>query len=435
MLCSLVMKLNIPNTNKKRIIVVGGGFGGLNFLDRIDNKKFQIILIDKNNYHTFQPLLYQVAMGGLEPDSIAYPLRKYVKVLGKDVFFRLCELQEVKADENRIITSKGTLDYDFLVLAAGSQTNFFGDEKLRKYGLELKSVPNALDIRSMVLENLEMALMTEDKEERKELLNFVIVGGGPTGVELAGALSELKKFVFRKEYHDLDMDEMNIYLLEGLDRLLNGMSEKASEKTSQFLQKLGTSIHLNTMVEEYDGKVVRVGNGNSIPTSNLIWTAGVKGWVPAGIPGELIEKGNRIRVNKYCQAGNYENLFVIGDSAAMIADENPKGHPMLAQVAMQMGKLVAGNLNRMLKGKEAKSFSYKDKGVMATIGRKKAVADFNKIKMQGFMAWIVWLFVHLMFLVGYQNKLVVMLNWFVSYINYDSPLRLIIRPFNKPKDD
>ncbi|MDZ7743235.1 MAG: NAD(P)/FAD-dependent oxidoreductase [Bacteroidota bacterium] len=425
------MKLNIPNTKKERIIVIGGGFGGLKFLDRIDKKKFQIVLIDKNNYHTFQPLLYQVAMGGLEPDSIAYPLRKYVKVLGKDVFFRLCELQEVKADENRIITSKGTLDYDFLVLAAGSQTNFFGDEKLRKYGLELKSVPNALDIRSMVLENLEMVLMTDDKEERKKLLNFVIVGGGPTGVELAGALSELKKFVFRKEYHDLDMDEMNIYLLEGLDRLLNGMSEEASQKTSQFLEKLGTSIHLNTMVEEYDGKRVKTGMGKSIPTYNLIWTAGVKGWVPRGIPDDLIEKANRIRVNEYCQTGNYKNLYVIGDSAAMITEENPKGHPMLAQVAIQMGKRVANNLNSIAKGKDPKKFSYQDKGLMATIGRKKAVADFKNLKMQGFLAWVVWLFVHLIFLVGYQNKLVVLLNWFVGYINYDSPLRLIIRPFKK----
>ncbi|MCF8227374.1 MAG: NAD(P)/FAD-dependent oxidoreductase [Bacteroidales bacterium] len=425
------MSLNIPQTEKERIVVVGGGFGGLNFLKKINRKKFQIVLIDKNNYHNFQPLLYQVSMGGLEPDSIAYPLRKYVKGLGKEVFFRLCELQEIKPKEKKVITSRGELEYEHLVMAAGSQTNFFGNEAIKNYGLELKSVPNALDIRSIVLQNLEMALMTDDKEERKKLLNFVIVGGGPTGVELAGALSELKKFVFRKEYHDLDISEMNIYLLEGMDRLLGSMSEKASQKTYQYLEKLGTRIFLNTMVEDYDGEKVHTGDDNFIASFNLIWTAGVKGWVPKGIPDNLIAKGNRIKVNKYCQAEGIDNLFVIGDAAAMISKESTNGHPMLAQVAIQMGKQVAQNLNRIKKGKEPEAFHYNDKGVMATIGRKKAVADFKTLKLQGFLAWIVWLFVHLMFLVGYQNKLVVMLNWFIGYVNYDSPLRLIIRPFKK----
>ena len=423
------MELHIPHTGKPRVVIIGGGFGGLNLLDKLNKKKYQVVLIDRHNYHTFQPLLYQVAMGGLEPDSIAYPLRRYVKSLGDDVFFRLCEVEEVLPHENRIFTNKGVLNYDYLVIATGSQTNFFGNEDLQKYALQMKSVPHSLDLRSLILENLEEALMTKDKTERRRLLNFVIVGGGPTGVELTGALCELKKFVFRKEYHDLNIDEMNIYLLEGLDRLLNGMSEQAANKTKKFLEKLGAKIHLETMVEEFDGEKVKIGENEYIETNNLIWTAGVEGLMPKGLPEKHIVKGKRIKVNEYCGVDGFKNCFAIGDIAALISDENPKGHPMLAQVAMQMGKLVAGNLNREAKGKEWKSFEYRNKGVLATIGRQKAVADLNGFKTQGVLAWYIWLFVHLMFLVGFQNKLVVLINWFIGYINYDSPLRLIIRPF------
>lgn len=429
------MKLNIPATEKPRVVIIGGGFGGLNLIQKLKKKKFQIVLIDRHNYHTFQPLLYQVAMGGLEPDSIAYPLRKYISSKGKDMFFRLCEVEKISPEEQLVKTDKGELDYDFLVIATGSRTNYFGIESIQKNSLELKSIPHSLDLRSLLLQNLERALMTDDKDERARLLNFVIVGGGPTGVELAGALCELKKFVFRREYHDLDIDELNIYLLEGLDRLLNGMSEKASEKTYSYLEKLGARIRLKTMVEEYDGQKIEIGEDEVIPTYNLIWTAGVEGAFPDGIDKDNIDKGNRVRVNEYCQVKDHDNLFVIGDAAAMISEENPKGHPMLAQVAIQMAKLVGANLNKSIEAKSWERFKYKNKGVLATIGRNKAVADLPSMKVQGTFAWYIWLFVHLMFLVGFQNKLVVMMNWFIGYIRYNSPLRLIIRPFKRNNND
>ena len=427
--------MNIPQTNFPRVVIIGGGFAGLAAAKGLEKKQVQVVLIDKHNYHTFQPLLYQVATGGLEPDSIAFPIRKLFNNL-KYYHFRLAEVLQIHADKKEIETNIGFLNYDYLVLATGSKTNFFGNKNIEKHAMEMKSIPQSLNIRSLVLENLEEALLTSDFEERISLMSFVIVGGGPTGVELAGALAEMKKGILPKDYPDLDIRQMQIHIVQGADRLLDAMSEKASKKAEDFLTSLGVCIWKNTIVTDYNGKTVSTNTDDIFKSATVIWAAGVQGEMINGLSTEcIVERSNRVRVDEYNRVVGCTNVFAIGDVASMKSKEHPTGHGMMAQPAIQQGKLLAKNILAELKGKPLKVFKYKDKGSMATIGRNKAVVDLPTWKFQGVFAWFVWMFVHLFSLIGVRNKMIVFFNWVYNYIRFDRETRLIIRPFkNKNKD-
>ncbi|WP_417889842.1 NAD(P)/FAD-dependent oxidoreductase [Xanthomarina gelatinilytica] len=423
--------MNIPKSNHPRIVIVGGGFAGVSLVKQFANKKVQIVLLDKRNYHTFQPLLYQVSSSGLEPDSIAYPLRKIIKK-HDNIFFRLAEVSTIDPKSQQLITDIGSLSYDYLVIATGTKTNYFGNKAIETNSMPMKNVPQALNIRSLILQNFEKATIASSMEEREALLNFVIVGGGPTGVELAGAIAELKNHILPRDYHDLNAKDMQIHLLEGSSRVLPPMSEHASEKALEFLVKLGVIVHCNTFVKDYNGLVVSTNNGLILETETLIWAAGVTGNPIQGLNAEvLVDKANRYRVNRYNQVIGYHNIFALGDIAYMETERFPKGHPQVAQPAIQQGKLLGKNLIKLIEGKPLKAFEYRDKGSMATIGRNKAVVDLKAYKFAGFFAWFVWMFVHLMSLVGFRNRVVVFFNWTYNYINFDKAARLIIRPFKK----
>lgn len=421
--------MNIPKTDLPRVVIIGGGFAGMALTRKLLKEDVQVVIFDRNNYHTFQPLLYQVSTSGLEPDSIAYPLRKITRESNK-CFFRLAEVIAISAEKNSVKTNIGDLSFDYLVIATGSKTNFFGNQSIKEHGMWMKTVPQALNIRSLILENLEQAVITDDPEKRKALLNFVLVGAGPTGVELSGAIAELRNHVVPRDYPDIDIREMNIHLLEGLGRVLPPMSEKSSSKAHKFLEELGVQIHLNTMVESYDGHLVSTNTDLSIKSETFIWSAGVEGAPVNGLNASaIIEKARRYEVNAFNQVRGYENIFAIGDIALMPTEEYPKGHPMVAQPAIQQGKHLAKNLKRLLKGEELVPFEYHDKGTMATVGRNRAVVDLEKMRFSGFSAWFIWMFVHLWFLIGFRNRLVTFFNWVYNYVNYDKAARLIIRPF------
>lgn len=419
------MNIFSKNPESKRILIIGGGFGGIEIAKHIDTNKFEVLLVDKHNYFTFQPLLYQVATGGLEPDSVAYPLRK---ILGrhKRVVFRLAEVLHTNVNEKILETNIGDIPFDILVIAAGSTTNFFGMRETQENALSLKSVTDALNMRSFILQNFEAALLTENIEERKRLMNFVIVGGGPTGVEISGALAELKKHVLPNDYRELDISMMEITILESGANVLDAMSPYAKQKSKQQLEEIGVKLMMNSQLVSYDGKEAKLKDGNVIPTSALIWTAGVKGNVPGGISPDLIVRGNRIVVDDYNRIKGMSDIYAIGDIASLESGS----HPMLAPVAMQQGKNLAKNLNRKNES-EWKKFIYQDKGTMATIGRSRAVADLNFIHLKGFFAWMAWLFIHLMLLVGFRNRVIVFFNWMWNYFSYDRAIRLIIRPYKK----
>ena len=421
--------MNIPQTSFPRVVIIGGGFAGLAAAKGLEKQELQVVLIDQHNYHTFQPLLYQVATGGLEPDSIAFPLRKRFNDV-ENFYFRLADVGKINADKNTIQTSIGDLEYDELIIATGSTTNFFGNTNIQKLAMEMKSVPQSLNIRSLILENFEEALLTSNLEERKALMNFVIVGGGPTGVELAGALAEMKKGILPKDYPDLDIRQMQINLIQSSDCLLKGMSAKASEKAEDFLIKLGVNVWKNLRVLDYDGKTVTTNGEDNFNAETVIWAAGVKGKTIEGLDTEcVIERAERIKVDAYNQVLNHSNIYAIGDVACMKSDKNPYGHPMMAQPAIQQGKLVAKNILAKLSNKKLTPFVYNDKGSMATIGRNKAVVDLPKWKFQGVFAWFVWMFVHLFSLIGFRNRAIVFLNWVYNYIRFDRETRLIIRPY------
>ena len=425
--------MNIPRNSFPRIVIIGGGFAGISLAKKLRNKKVQVVLLDKHNYHNFQPLMYQVATGGLEPDSIAYPIRKIVQEY-KDFYFRLAEVREIDAENNIIYADIGELKFDYLVIATGSKTNYFGNKEIERNSMAMKTIPQSLNIRSLILENFEQALLTNDIDERHSLMNFVLVGGGPTGVELAGALAEMKKAILPKDYPDLDVRKMEINLIQGSNRVLDSMSENASEKAEKFLLNLGVSVWKNVRVTGYDGKTVTTNSDLSFDSATVIWTAGVQGALPHGLKADsFIKNVNRIKVNQFNQVEGYDNLFAIGDIAVMTSEEYPQGHPMMAQPAMQQGRLLAENVIRLLDKKEMKSFVYKDKGSMATIGRNKAVVDLPKFKFSGVFAWFVWMFVHLFSLIGFKNKAVVFLNWVYNYIRFDREARLIMRPYKKRK--
>ena len=423
--------MNIPRSSFPRIVIIGGGFAGISLAKRLRNKNVQVVLLDKHNYHNFQPLMYQVATGGLEPDSIAYPIRKIVQEY-KDFYFRLAEVRDIDAENNTIYSDIGELKFDYLVIATGSKTNYFGNKEIERNSMAMKTIPQSLNIRSLILENFEQALLTNDIDERHSLMNFVLVGGGPTGVELAGALAEMKKAILPKDYPDLDVRKMEINLIQGSNRVLDSMSENASEKAEKFLLDLGVSVWKNVRVTGYDGKTVTTNSDLSFDSATVIWTAGVQGALPHGLKSDsFIKNVNRIKVNQFNQVEGYEHLFAIGDIAVMASEKFPQGHPMMAQPAMQQGRLLAENLIKIINKKEPKPFEYKDKGSMATIGRNKAVVDLPKFKFSGVFAWFVWMFVHLFSLIGFKNKAVVFLNWVYNYIRFDREARLIMRPYKK----
>ncbi|MCF4101830.1 NAD(P)/FAD-dependent oxidoreductase [Gillisia sp. M10.2A] len=425
--------MNVPKSDLPRVVIIGGGFAGISLLKKLLKLPLQVVLLDRHNYHTFQPLLYQVSTSGLEPDSIAYPLRKITRT-GDKAFFRMAEVTGIDPDRNLISSSIGDIAFDYLVIATGSKTNFFGNKSIEENAMWMKTVPQALNIRSLILENLEQAVITDNVDERKALLNFVLAGAGPTGVELSGAIAELKNHVVPKDYPDINVEEMNIHLLEGMDRVLPPMSENASQKAEKFLKELGVKIHLNTMVESYDGKEVVTNTNEVFKAATFIWSAGVTGAPVKGLNASaMLEKANRYQVNVFNQVNGYENIFAVGDIAVMQTEEFPKGHPMVAQPAIQQGSHLAKNFARLLKNEPLEPFQYKDKGTMATVGRNRAVVDLKKFKFGGFFAWFVWMFIHLWFLIGFRNRLVTFFNWVYNYVNYDKAARLIIRPFKNYK--
>ncbi|WKV13468.1 NAD(P)/FAD-dependent oxidoreductase [Marivirga harenae] len=418
----------IPNTNQKRIIIVGGGFAGITMAKKFAGKDVQIVLLDRHNYHTFQPLLYQVATAGLEPDSIAGPLRKLLEN-HRNIYFRMATVSKIDQQENKIISNVGELEYDYLIIAAGSKTNFFGQNEKFEKAFPLKQIPQALDFRSHILQNFEEAVLSSDEAKIESLMNIVIVGGGLTGVELAGALGELKKHVLPNDYPDLDFNRLNIYLVEGMGRLLGGMSDFADRKAQKYLKKFEVNVKLNTMVNSYDGEKVEFSNGETLPAATLLWGAGVMGNVIEGLSEESVSN-SRYQVDRYNLVKGTQNIYAVGDIALMQTEDFPKGHPMLAPVAMQQGDRLAKNILAAMKGNEQKPFKYLDKGSMATVGRNKAVVDLPKnLHFGGFFAWFIWMFVHLISIVGFRNKIVILSNWIWNYFTYDRGTRLIIRPF------
>ena len=421
--------MNIPFSNLPRLVVIGGGFAGVALARKMVHEEVQLVLLDRQNYHTFQPLLYQVTTSSLEPDSIAYPLRKIVK-RGKNTYFRMTEVTGIDPANQKVHTGIGSIEYDYLVIATGAKTNFFGNAKIEAKAMRMKSLPQALNLRSLMLENLEQAVITTDEEKKKELLNFVIAGAGPTGVELAGGIAELKNNVLPRDYPDMDFSIMQIHLIEGADRVLPPMSEKASVKADKFLRKLGVNIHLNTQVTNYENHLVSTNTDLTLETGTFIWSAGVTGAPVEGLKAEaLIPRANRYKVNRFNQIEGYNKIFALGDIALMETEDFPRGHPMVAQPAIQQGDHLVKNLKRHLKGKEMLPFKYFDKGSMATIGRNKAVVDIGKMRFGGFFAWFIWMFIHIWFLVGFRNRFITMFNWIYNYINFDKASRLIIRPF------
>ena len=431
--CKVTEAICLPNSRLPRVVIVGGGFAGLALVEGLKNKDVQVVLIDRNNFHQFQPLFYQVATSGLEPDSIVFPFRKQIKGY-KNVSFRLAEVKEIQASTNTVITDKGKLTYDYLVLATGTKTNFFGMEEVERNSLGMKDIRDSLNIRHMMLQNLEQAAITCDDEDRDALTNFVIVGGGPAGVEMAGALAEFCKYILPKDYPEYPSSIMNIYLVEAMDELLMAMSDKASSKTLTYLENLNVKVLLKESVSNYDGRVVNTKSGKTILAKNLIWTAGVKGDFPKGIDERHVVKGNRLKTDAHLKVDGQENIYAIGDIAALISEETPKGHPQVAQAAMQQGKHLAKMLLNNIRSKSSEPFIYKDKGSLATVGKRRAVADLGKLKFAGYFAWLLWSIVHLMSISGFRNKLLVGFNWAVSYFSYEKSNRVIIRNFKVDKD-
>jgi NADH dehydrogenase len=426
--------MNTVNHSKfPLVVIIGGGFGGIEVARHLKDKPVEVLMLDKHNYHTFQPLLYQVATGSLEAESIAFSLRKNFEGQ-KNFRFRIAEVSKVDTVSNTVHTSIGEIIYDYLVIATGSTTNFFGNKEMEHFAMPMKSIPEALNLRYMVLQNLEEAVLKTTKEEREPFLTFVLVGAGPTGVELAGSLAELRNHVLNKDYPELKKEDMKVYLVDFLPKVLGPMSDEASKGAEKFLRSMGVELMLGVKVESYDGKSIKFEGGTEIPTKNVIWSAGVMGVVPEGVSKEAVVRGNRIKVNTSLIVDGTNNVFAIGDVAAMITDDLPRGHPGVAQVAIQMGQHVAKNVRHIVNNEPMEAFAYNDKGSLATIGRNKAVADLGKIKFQGFFAWLIWMFVHLISLMGGRNKVIVFINWIASYVNYNGGTRLIIRRFERDPD-
>ena len=425
--------MDIPiSIKQKRVVIAGAGFAGLTLAKQLSGQYFQVVLVDKNNYHQFQPLLYQVATAGLEPSSISFPLRKVFREK-ENVFIRVAEVKKIVPENNEIETSIGPIPYDYLVLANGAETNFFGNENLHHYGYSMKSVSEALLIRNTLLQNYEHALVTNNENERKALLNIVIVGGGPTGVELAGAIAEMKNKLLPRDYPELNFTSMKIYLLEAAAGLISSMSPESAVRVKRYLAELGVKVLTGTAVKDYDGETVYLNNETTLKSRCLIWAAGIRGAVIPGISEQAILANNRLRVDQYNRVAGTQNIFALGDIACMNSAELPKGHPQVAPVAMQQAELLAKNLKMLVSGRPLKPFKYRDKGSMATVGRHLAVAEMGRIKFRGLTAWLIWMLVHLMSVIGLKNRLFILINWIWQYITYDQALRLIIRPTEKKK--
>ena len=420
--------MNAMETQKK-IIIVGAGFAGLRLAQDLEDTQYDILLIDRNNYHQFQPLMYQVATARLEPSSIAFPLRKVFQH-SKNVRIRIAEVLKVDIENRVLTTSIASFEYDYLVLAFGCTTNYFGNAEIQKFAYPMKSIPESLQLRNCILQTFEDVL-TAKPEDLQSLMNFVIVGGGPTGVELAGALSEMKKYVLPRDYPDKDFSKLNIYLLEGSPTVLNTMSEESQKKSCKYLKELNVIIKTNTVVEHYDGKTISLKNGEKIYSKNVIWAAGVIGNIIEGMPKESQTKGNRFVVDRRGQIKSIKNVFALGDIAYMATPKYPNGHPQVASVAVQHGKFLAKNLKLRLKNKPEIDFEYHNKGSMATIGKRKAVVDLPKFHFHGRLAWITWMLVHLMLLLSVKNKLSVFLNWTLNYFSNDSTLRILLKSVSK----
>jgi NADH:ubiquinone reductase (H+-translocating) len=416
-------------SQRPRVVIIGGGFGGLTLAKKLKNAPVDVLLIDKHNYHTFQPLLYQVAIGAIAADSIAFPIRRIFTKF-KNFSFSMADVYKINAESNTLDTNIGTIHYDYLVIATGSNTNFFNNKEIEHFAMPMKNIPEALNLRSLVLQNLETALVTADMREKFALMTFVVVGGGPTGVELAGALAEMRHLILMQDYHGLSKYDMRVYLVEGKDRLLAAMSPQASVKAKEFLHNADVTIFNSAHVQSYDGFYLTIDNGKTIKTRNVLWAAGVKGEMPEGLPVEAVNKSNRIYTDTINKVKGYNNIFAIGDVAIMITDEYPNGHPGQAPAAIQQGEQLGDNITRLVKGEATVPFNYKDKGSLATIGRNQAVADLGKLHFQGFFAWLLWGVVHIMSLAGFSNKGVVFLTWVFNYIAKNSDNRLVVRYFN-----
>jgi len=421
------MTLNIPQTNQKKVIIIGAGFGGLQVAQSLaGNDDFQVVLIDKNNYHQFQPLFYQVATAGIEPSAISFPLRLAFHN-HPNIHVRVAVVTKIISEQNIVETSLGAIPYDYLVLAIGADTNFFGNQNIAEKSLPMKSVGEALGLRNRLLENFEKALVSEDEDERIGLMNVVVVGGGPTGVEVSGTLAEMRRHVLPKDYPELNFDLMQIYLVESGAELLGPMSKNAQIKSKEYLEQLGVNVMLNSRISDFDGQYAYFNDGSTIRTNNLVWAAGVKANSMDGINPAIIMRGGRMKVNSFSLVDGYDNIFALGDAALMTEEKYPNGHPQVAQPAIQQGKLLAKNLINLVRGNELKPFVYRDLGSMATVGRNLAVVDLPFWKFQGFFAWLTWMFVHLMAIVGVKNKMLIFINWLWNYITYEQSLRLIIR--------
>jgi len=421
------MRANIKRNEQRRVVVVGGGLGGLKLVSSLRDTDFQVVLVDKNNYNQFPPLIYQVASAGLEPSNISFPFRRLFQGW-KNFFFRMAEVQHIDTEEKAIKTSIGTIHYDDLVLAAGATTNFFGNKNIEASALPMKSVSESMRLRNTILQNLERA-ETEDNEARKQaLMNIAIVGGGPSGVEIAGVLAEMKQTILPRDYPDLDTSCMHIYLINATPRLLGAMSERSSREAEKALKKLGVEVMTNCMVTDYVDKELVLKDGQRISAETVIWVSGIKANNIDGIPTESIGHAGRILVDRFNRVKGLKDVYAIGDQCIVEGDEAyPYGHPQLAQVAIQQAKTLAKNLIRQEKGETEQPFSYHNLGTMATIGRKKAVVEIGKLKFGGFFAWLLWLIVHLRSILGVKNKTIVFLNWMWSYMNYKQSLRLILK--------
>ncbi len=421
------MRANIKRNEQRRVVVVGGGLGGLKLVSSLRDTDFQVVLVDKNNYNQFPPLIYQVASAGLEPSNISFPFRRLFQGW-KNFFFRMAEVQHIDTEEKAIKTSIGTIHYDDLVLAAGATTNFFGNKNIEASALPMKSVSESMRLRNTILQNLERA-ETEDNEARKQaLMNIAIVGGGPSGVEIAGVLAEMKQTILPRDYPDLDTSCMHIYLINATPRLLGAMSERSSREAEKALKELGVEVMTNCMVTDYVDKELVLKDGQRIPAETVIWVSGIKANNIDGIPTESVGHAGRILVDRFNRVKGLKDVYAIGDQCIVEGDEAyPYGHPQLAQVAIQQAKTLAKNLIRQEKGETEQPFSYHNLGTMATIGRKKAVVEIGKLKFGGFFAWLLWLIVHLRSILGVKNKTIVFLNWMWSYMNYKQSLRLILK--------
>lgn len=419
-----------------KIVIVGGGFAGVNLAQGLaGNKNFDITLVDKNNYNFFPPLIYQVATAFLEPSSISYPFRKLFRNAG-NIRFRMGEVLSVNIAENKVILHNGELEYDRLIFATGAETNYFGMENVRKNAIPMKTLNDAIEMRNKLLQRMEKATICKNSRERRKYLNIVVAGGGPTGVEVSGMFAEMKNGILRKEYPELSTSASHIYLVDGGDALLSPMSKDSQKDTLDALTKMGVVVKLNTRVTDFTDDTVHLNNGETIQSKNLIWAAGVSAKVFEGIPAESYGPGRRMLVDEHNKILNTSNIYALGDTCLQTNDPDwPKGHPQVAQVAIQQGANLAKNFKNELKSKPLKPFKYNDKGSMAIIGKNKAVVDLPKPKMhfKGFIAWLMWLFIHLMSLIGYRNRIVTAYNWMIAYFSRDQSLRMIIRPDKRSK--